>query len=230
MNIIAMSSGIFEKTPANALLQDYILRLVPAPRPRVALLPTATGDAASTIVDFYNAFPADRFEPAHLALFTRTLEDLRSCVLRQQVIYVSGGNTANLLSVWRIHGLDLILREAWEKGVVLCGNSAGALCWFEAGSTDSFGPALAPLANGLGFLSGSFCPHYDSEEQRRPTYHRWIEEGLAPGWAIEDGVALHFAGTELREVVSAVPTARAYRVERVGDEVCETPLTPRLLL
>jgi peptidase E len=180
-------------------------------------------------VDFYTAFPTDRFEPSHLTLFARTVEDLRSCVRRQHLIYVSGGNTANLLAIWRTQGLDRILREAWGEGVVLCGNSAGGLCWFAAGITDSFGPTLAPLTTGLGFLPGSFCPHYDSEVQRRPTYHRCLSEGLAPGWAIEDGVALHFAGTELREVVSAVPTARAYRVELAEDGVRETPLSPRLL-
>ena len=229
MTIIAMSSGLLQQTPANALMQDYILGLVPATRPRVALLPTATADAAPLIVDFYTVFPTDRFEPSHLTLFVRTVADLRSYVLRQHLIYVSGGNTANLLAIWRTHGLDSILREARENGVVLCGNSAGGLCWFEGGITDSFGPTLAPLTTGLGMLPGSFCPHYDSEAQRRPAYHRWIGDGLTSGWAIEDGVALHFDGTELRDIVSAVPTARAYRVELAENGVRETPLSPRLL-
>jgi len=230
MTIIAMSSGLFEPTPANALLRAYILGLVNAERPRVAYLATASGDSAPAIVDFYTAFTPDRCEPSHLALFARTVDDLRSYILRQQVIYVSGGNTANLLAVWRTQGLDEILREAREKGVVLCGNSAGGLCWFDCGITDSFGPTLAPLTNGLGFLPGSFCPHYDSEGQRRPTYQRCVGEGMASGWAIDDGVALRFEGRELREIVSAVPAARAYRVERADDSVRETPVSPRHLM
>src|SRR5579872_158752 len=139
MHIIAMSSGVLKETPEGALLKDYILSLVDQPRPRVALVPTALGDPAETIVSFYSAFPADRYEPSHLALFSRTIEDLRSYVLQQHIIYVQGGNTANLLAVWRTHGLDEIFREAWEAGVVLCGPSAGGLCWFESGITDSFG-------------------------------------------------------------------------------------------
>jgi dipeptidase E len=230
MHIIAMSSGLLQKTPASALLQDYITDLVARPRPRVALLPTATGDSADTIVDFYATFDADRYEPSHLTLFARTVDDLRSFVLRQQVIYVPGGNTANLLAIWRTHGLDRILREAWQKDIVLCGSSAGGLCWFEAGITDSFGPTLAALTSGLGFLPGSFCPHYDSEPARQPTYHRCVGDGLANGWACEDGTVLHFQGTELSEAVSALPTARAYRVERDDSGVRETPLPLRLLL
>jgi peptidase E len=229
VTIVAMSSGILQPTPANELLREYVLSFVHVARPKVALVPTASGDASAAIVDYYAAFPAGRFEPSHLALFSRTIEDLRSYVLRQQVILVTGGNTANLLAIWRTHGLDDILREAWEEGVVLCGNSAGGLCWFEAGITDSFGPTLAPLTNGLSFLPGSFCPHYDSEAERRPTYHRCVSEGFPPGWAIEDGVALHFEGRELRDIVSAVGTARAYRVERGETGVRETPISPRLL-
>ena len=141
---------------------------------------------------------------------------------------MGGGNTANMLAVWRLHGVDDVLREAWEQGVVLCGTSAGGNCWFEACTTDSFGP-IAPLRDGLGFLEGSFSPHYDAEPERRPTYLRLVADGFPPGYAAEDAVALHFRGRELVEAI-AVGEGRAFRVERgAGGEAEETPLTPRRL-
>ena len=153
------------------------------------------------------------------------MADLRAFVLSQDVIYVGGGSTANLLAVWRVHGLDAILREAWEAGVVLCGISAGMNCWFEQSVTDSFG-ALAPLTDGLGLLAGSACPHYDGEGERRPAFRRLIEAGeLSGGWAADDGAALVFDGTEVDEVVASRRGARAYRVERGREE----PLPVRFL-
>ena len=162
-----MGGGGFGTEPDNPLLDDFILGLTGKQAPKVCFVPTATGDHDGYVKSFYEAFPAGRATGTHLALFKRTEPDLRELVLAQDVIYVGGGNTVSLLAVWRAHGLDVVLREAWEAGVVLCGVSAGALCWFEGGTTDSFGAALAPLRDGLGFLSGSFCPHYDGEEQRR---------------------------------------------------------------
>jgi peptidase E len=134
-----------------------------------------------------------------------------------------------MLAVWRLHGLDSILREAWQQGTILCGWSAGALCWFEGGSTDSFGRDLSVIDNCLGFLPGSYCPHYDSEECRRPTYHRFIAEGLPGGWASDDGAALPFEGRELRRVIGSREGARAYRVEKAGSRVQETPIDPERL-
>ena len=126
------------------------------------------------------------------------MRDIRDYLLSQDVILVLGGNTANLLAVWRAHGVDLALKEAWEAGVVLCGGSAGSLCWFECGTTDSFDVnELKPLYDGLGFLPGSHCPHYDGEEKRRPLYHSLISEGFPPGYAIDDDAAIHFTGTEV---------------------------------
>ena len=145
------------------------------------------------------------------------------------MVYVGGGNTVNMLAVWRAHGLNAVLREAWEAGVVLCGVSAGALCWFEGGSTDSFGGGLSPLRDGLGLLPGSVCPHYDGEAERRPTYHDFILKGLPGGNAADDGVGLHFVGTEFAEAISSRPDARAFRVERQGDGVIETLLSTRFL-
>jgi peptidase E len=134
-----------------------------------------------------------------------------------------------MLAVWRVHGMDVALRRAWDAGVVLCGISAGMICWFEGGVTDSFGP-LAPLEDGLRFLTGTACPHYDGETNRRPTYHRLIAEGtLAPGWAAADGVGLHFVGTELRHVVASRPRARAYRVELREGHAVEREVVPHFL-
>jgi dipeptidase E len=228
-HIVALGGGGFSMEPDDPLLDDYILSLTGKPKPKVCFVPTAAGDHEGYVQKFYDAFPAERAEASSLSLFKRTITDLREFVLAQDVIYVGGGSTANLLAVWRAHGLDAILREAWESGVVLCGVSAGALCWFESGSTDSFGSGLSPLRDCLGFLPGSFCPHYDGEALRRPTYHQFIADGLPDGYAADDSAALHFAGTELVEVLSSQPNAQAYRVERHGDSVTETPLATRFL-
>jgi peptidase E len=209
---------------------DYVLGLTGTERPRVCCIPTATGDAAEAVVGFYDRFPPERAVRSHLALFNRTVPDLRAFLLAQDLIWVSGGNTANLLAVWRAHGVDRVLREAWDAGVVLTGGSAGSLCWFECGTTDSFDLArLAPLHDGLGFLPGSHCPHYDGEPQRRPLYQALVAEGFPSGYAVDDDAALHFVGTGLVEVVTARPGATAYRVERAEGRVVETPLPARLL-
>jgi peptidase E len=145
-------------------------------------------------------------------------ENVRERLLDAEIIVVSGGNTANMLAIWNVHGVDEVLREAWERGIVLTGWSAGALCWFESGVTDSFGPQLAPIDGCLGFFAGSFCPHYDGEERRRPVYRRLVAEGALPaGYAADDLVGLHFVGTELEGVISARAGATAYRVERDGE-------------
>jgi dipeptidase E len=152
-------------------------------------------------------------------------EGLRELVLSQDVVVVGGGNTANMLAIWRVHGFDALLREAWEQGVVLTGWSAGMICWFEAGVTDSFGPQLDGMRDGLGLLPGSACPHYDDEELRRPVYRRLVDSGFPAGYAADSGVGLHFAGTELVEVVSSREGATGYRVEPGS----ETPLEARLV-
>ncbi len=229
MPIVAMSSSTLSGGPGAALLNEYLFGLVDPSHPRICFLPTAVGDSAESIAGFYGAFPAGRCEPSHLTLFNRTVDDLRSYLLQQDMIYVNGGNTANMLAVWRLHGLDAILREAWQLGTLLCGFSAGGLCWFESGITDSFGPTLTSMQNCLGFLPGSFCPHYDSELSRRPAYQGAIAEGLTPGWAVDDGVALHFEGTELRAKVSTAPSAHLYRLEEIDGEVRETAIEPQPL-
>src|SRR5437868_9844528 len=156
-------------------------------------------------------------ELTDLSFYPWPPESLRELALGSDVILVCGGNTANMLAVWRLHGFDRILREAWEAGVVLAGWSAGLICWFEAGVTDSFGPQLEGMRDGLGFLPGSACPHYDGEEQRRPVYAKLVADGFPAGIAADDGVGVHFRGTELAEVVSVRPGATAYRVEADGE-------------
>ena len=205
-------------------LDAFMLSLAGVERPRVCFVPTPVGDSDRAIAAFFEAFATRECEPSCLRLFgapERPVEHLAT----QDVVYVSGGNTANALAIWRLHGIDVALREAWERGAVLGGVSAGANCWFECCVTDSFGSALDPLDDGLGLLSGSFCPHYDGEERRRPVYRALVEGGFAAGYAADDGAAFHFVGTELREVVASHAGARGYRVEPGS----ETPVAARLL-
>jgi peptidase E len=224
-HIVAMGGWNAE---ADDPLTTYVLGLARRERrPRVCYLPTATADDDWGIARFYEEF-APRAEPSVLRLFGVPRAGIRDFVLEQDVIWVSGGNTANMLAIWRVHGVDSAVREAWEGGTVLAGWSAGAICWFEGGVTDSFGPELEPLDGCLGFLTGSFCPHYDGEAERRPTYQRLVGAGaVREGYAADDGVGLHFAGTDLAGIVSARPGARAFRVQRSGDGITETPLTAR---
>jgi peptidase E len=198
---------------------DLVLDL--ARGPRVLFVPTAADDARRVSTDFYESF-GPRAEPAHLSFNPWPPTDLRDVVLAHDVVYVSGGNTANALAVWRVHGFDAILREAWQNGALLCGWSAGMICWFEASVTDSFGPALAGMRDGLGFLPGSACPHYDGEARRRPVYTSLVRDGFPSGIACDDAAAALYEGTELVEVVAREPGAGAYRVGPDGEEPLET--------
>jgi peptidase E len=203
----------------------HVLSLTGKERPRVLHVPTATGDAPESIVAFHERC-AGLGELAHLRFFPWPPSELRELALAQDAISVGGGNTANMLAIWRRHGFDGILREAWGRGVVLFGASAGMICWFEAGVTDSFGPQLDGMRDGLGLLPGSACPHYDGEELRRPRYRELVDGGFPEGVAADDGVGLHFVGTELREVVSCRPGAAAYSVTRAGEERIDARLLP----
>ena len=206
-------------------LEDYFLSFARRrERPKVLFVPTAAAEAAEPTLWAYQQL-GDRAEVSHVPFFPWPPENLRELVLDQDVVYVSGGNTANALAVWRVHGFDAILREAWEAGVVLTGWSAGMICWFEAGVTDSFGPQLQGMRDGLGFLPGSGCPHYDGEAERRPVYRRLVGEGFPPGLAADDCVALRFDGTELAEVATARAGSCAYRVTPEGED----PIEPRQL-
>ena len=220
-----MGGGGFSMEPENLLLDRFVLSCAAVPEPKVCFVGTASGDAQTYVDKFYAAFRTLPCAPSDLSLFKPPTADLRSFVLEQDVIYVGGGNTRNLLVLWREWGLDSILREAWLSGVVMAGISAGSICWFQQGLSDSVIPGdLAPLEC-LGFLPGSNCPHYDGESERRPAYHRFIQEGkLDAGYAADDGAAIHFIGRELKSVVASREAARAYSVRGVGTEVEEVPL------
>jgi dipeptidase E len=234
-HIVAMGGGGFSMEPENPLLDDYVMdlarraRRIRGRKVKVAFVPTASGDNDFYLRRFYRAFPPARAQATELALFDRDVSDLRAFVLSQDVIYVGGGNTANLLAVWRVHGLDRVMREAWRRGVILTGISAGALCWFECGITDSFGGGFRRLDGGLGILRGAMTPHYDGEPRRRPVLHRLLHRGFPATLALDDGAAAHFAGTRLAEVVSSRLGARALRVALRAGRVTEDPLAVRYL-
>ncbi|HWH79990.1 MAG TPA: peptidase E, partial [Candidatus Binatus sp.] len=199
-----------------------------AENPRVAFIPAASGEPDHYVASFYSAFLKLGCRPSVLTFFKRT-PDLRSLLLQQDVIYVGGGNTKSLLAVWRDWDVIEILREAWESGIVLTGVSAGAICWFEQGLTDSFSDGLRSL-NCLGFLPGSCCPHFDGEAQRRPSYHKLLSAGeIAAGIAIEDWTGVHYIGSEIHRVITSKRGARAYSMRSVHGSVQEVPLAAEFL-
>ncbi|QOQ55871.1 Type 1 glutamine amidotransferase-like domain-containing protein [Bacillus amyloliquefaciens] len=221
--IIALGGGGFSMEPDHLVLDQYILKQSVRPEPRVCFLPTASGDSENYIARFYQAFHKLECEPDHLSLFKPPRSELRSFLMKKDIIYVGGGNTRNMLVLWKEWGLDLILREAWESGIILAGLSAGAICWFEEGVTDSAGDLRELRA--LGLLPGSFCPHYDGEAERRPAYHRLIlEKKLREGYAADDGAALHYKDGQLFQAVSSRETAKGYRVFDTEEGVRETEL------
>jgi len=219
--IVAFGGGGFSMESGNPLLDDYVLGLAKAERPRVCFLPSASGDADHYIVRFYRAFSAHRCEPSHISLFRREQgpSDLRRHLLSQDLIYVGGGSVVSLLGVWRAHGIDSILREAWEAGVILCGLSAGSLCWFAEAVTGFHGEPKRLQAMGL--LPFSNCVHYERGGERRDAYHHFLLAGMRGGYAAEDGAALHFVGEELSRVVASRPQARGYRLDVAGRRVVE---------
>jgi len=227
--IVAFGGGGFSMESGNPLLDDYVLSLCRRERPRVCFLPSASGDADHYVVRFYRAFGAERCEASHISLFRREQGpgDLRDHLLAQDLIYVGGGSVVSMLGVWRAHGIDAILREAWEAGVVLCGLSAGSLCWFEEAVSGFHGPPRR--VEGLGLLPFSNCVHYEPASERRLAYHRMLGEGMRPGYAAEDGAALHFIDRELRRVVASRPGASGYRLDAAGERVIETPLATAYL-
>lgn len=227
--IVAFGGGGFSMESGNPLLDGYVLGLAPSARPRVCFLPSASGDADHYIVRFYRAFDAGRCEPSHISLFRREqgASDFRSHLLSQDIVYVGGGSLISLLGVWRAHGLDSILREAWEAGVILCGLSAGSLCWFDEAVTGFHGEPRR--VDGLGFLPWSNCVHYEAGGKRGESYRGFLLDGMRPGYAAEDGSALHFKGLRLDRVVSSRPEARGWRLERRGDGISETRLATAYL-
>ena len=214
----------------NTLLDDHVLSLTRRECPRVCFLPTASGDADHYVVRFYRAFPASRCEPSHISLFRREtgVGDPRAHLLEQDLVYVGGGSLVSLLGTWRAHGIDLALRDAWQAGVVLCGGSAGSLCWF-AHAVSAFHEGPARLIEGLGLLPWINAVHYEDEPGRRAALLDAVSLGIGPGYGAGDGAALHFVGTELAEVVGSRPEARAVHVARHAGGALERELPVRYL-
>ncbi len=226
--IIALGGGGFSMEPENPLLDKYILHQSKKSNPKICFIATASGDSDNYISRFYHFFEKQDCQPSHLSLFNPPTRDLESFLLEKDIIYVGGGNTKNLLVLWKAWGLDAILKKAWEQGIVLAGISAGSICWFEEGITDSYGDGLEPLKC-LGFLKGSNCPHSDGETDRRPSYQKLIAiNSIKPGIAADDGVAIHFIDQEISHIVSSRPNAKAYKVYN-DTEITEIELETNYL-
>jgi dipeptidase E len=210
-------------------MEKYLRSLTGKSRPKVCFIPTASADSDALIIRFMASFGALGARPAFLKLFSRTVEDIRSFLLDRDMIYVGGGNTGNMLAIWKSQGVGDVLREAWERGIVVCGGSAGSLCWYECGITDVCRNVLMLVRDCLGFLKGSHCPHYHHKTWRKD-YLRFVRKGLLPaGIAADDHVAVRYEGTELIEVVAARPKSYAWLVERSGRKVREKRLKPRMI-
>jgi len=223
--IIAMGGGGFSMEEENPLLDLYILRQAKTKNPKVCFVPTASGDAEGYIEQFYRCFERFPCQTAHLSLFKPPV-NMEEFVFQQDIFYVGGGNTRNLLLLWREWGLDQLLKQAYEKGAILAGLSAGSICWFEQGVTDSI-PGKLTVIEAFGFLHGSHCPHYDSESKRRPSYHTLIEQNqIRDGIAADDGVAIHYINERIHQIVSSRSNAKAYRVKNVDGQAVEQVLEP----
>ena len=217
--------------PENPRLDDFILSRASCEMPRICLLPTASGDSTDFIERFYAAFPPERARATHLRLFRKDDRDFRSLLLQQDIIYVGGGSTVNMLAIWKAHGLHTTLLEAWHQGVILAGVSAGAICWFQSFLTDA-----APHSNGfaawdgLGILTGSACPHYLNESHRRSSFRELIQrKELPPGIGLPDSVAACYIGTELEELVASKPGLQAFLVDRRNGATIEKAVHARYL-
>jgi dipeptidase E len=224
-----MGGGGFSMEPDNPLLDLYALKLCNNERPKVCFVATASGDAQGYIDRFYKAFKKHHCHPHHLSLTGSPREDLREFVLNMDLIYVGGGNTMNMLARWRQTGFDGVLKEAWKQGVVLAGISAGSICWFEQGVTDSIPGKLTAL-DCLGLLKGSNCPHYDGEAERRPAYQRLVAaREIQEGIACDDGVGLHFIDNDLSHLVSSRIGAKGWKLTLKNGQVEEAVMEPEYL-
>ena len=222
-HIVAIGGAAFRTEPQNLAIDRYILDLTRKKQPKVLFIPTASAEPADIIATFMDAYVRLGARPKVLRFFQRT-PDLRELLLSPDVIYVGGGNTKSMLAVWREWGLPDILRDAWKRGIVLAGVSAGAICWFDQGVTDSWADRLMPL-DCLGFLADTCCPHYDSEADRRPTVHDFVQRDVvSPVLALNDGAAAHFVGRNLHQILTWRQTAHAFTVRRRRGAVVETEL------
>lgn len=225
-HIIAIGGGGFGRDPGEGLIEDYILKQSKKDRPNICFIPTATGDNEAYKNNYYSTFTRLDCNPTHLDFFKRT-PDLKELILEQDVIFVGGGNTKSMLAVWKDWGLDLLLKEAYENGVVMSGVSAGAICWFAMGITDSWSDELK-LMNCMGFIDGNCCPHYDEEPQRRPSVKRFLEKKkLEQCFCIEGGNALHFKNEQVYSSVSFKKNKNSYLATILEDKVVEKELPCR---
>jgi peptidase E/ketosteroid isomerase-like protein len=236
--IIALGGGGFSDQPAgayaqagkpdNLLLDEYILLQTNKTKPKILFLPTAGGDHPDYIEKFYRAYKKLNCRPSHLELSNRnySYKYLERLVLSHDAVFAGGGSPRFLMQVWRKNGMDKIIKKAWMAGVVLSGMSAGAICWYEDGYKNPASDIWRRISC-LSFLEGSFCPHYDKRSELRKAYRKMISSGeIEAGYGVQDGVALHYIGTELKYVVSSVPGAKAFYIKKSGFRVTEKELKP----
>lgn len=227
--IIALGGGGFSMEPENPLLDLYILNQSNSEKPKVCFLGTASGDSEDYINRFYKSFEKLNCKPDHLSLFKPKVSKIQDFLLSQDIIYVGGGNTKNMMVLWKEWEINKILKKAYKKGIILSGVSAGAICWFEHGASDSI-PQRLTRVNGLGFIEGSTCPHYDGEEIRKPEYRRLLKgQKVKSGIALDDGAGIHFINEEIHKVISSRPNAKAYKLYRENKEIIEKELLTEYL-
>ena len=220
--VIAIGGGGFGRTQESNLIEQYILDQTSKKKPKICFIPTATGDLDPYVVNFYSVFTKLNCEPSHISFFKRTI-DLQAHIEKQDVIFVGGGNTKSMLAVWRDWGLDLILRDAYDRGVVMSGVSAGAICWFEAGLTDSWASDLK-MMKCMNFIPGNCAPHYDEEPERRPATKRFLEnQSIDFMYGIEGGAALHFIDEIPNSTIRFKKNKNAYKVTFDGKKINEIP-------
>ena len=221
--IIAIGGGGFGRNPKNLDIERYIIDNARVSRPKICFIPTATGEDKSYIVNFYKAFSKLHCIPSHLEFFART-PDLRNLILDQDIVFVGGGNTKSMLAVWNEWGLPNLLKQAYINGAVLAGVSAGAICWFNRGVTDSWANSLK-IMDCLGFVDGNCCPHYDEEEERRPAVYKFLKNGkLEQCYAIEGGCAIHCVDDEIQNAVSFAPNKKAFFITTHNGVITEKEL------
>jgi dipeptidase E len=226
--IVAMGGGGFSHTSKVSKIDEYILRLANKPYPKIAFLATATGDSATYIKKFYEAFSQADCLCSHYDIFKSNHTNIESFLLEQDIIYVGGGNTFNMITLWKARGVDKILKKAWEKGIILCGISAGSICWFESGNTDSFGKL--EKIEGLGFLQYSNSPHYNSEPDRRASFQDLItSKSINTGYGVDDYGALHFIDQDLHATISESEDSYAYKTYLSNNKLVEDRIQPTKL-
>jgi aminopeptidase N len=218
--IIAIGGGGFGRNPKHNKIEKYILEQSETEIPNIVFIPTASAEDHEYIVNFYSCFSKLNCQPNHITFFKRTPR-LDGIISKADVIYVGGGNTKSMLAVWREWKLDKLLLKAYNKGKILCGVSAGTICWFEQGITDSWASNLNAM-NCLGFLPGMACPHYQEEKDRRPSVHDMLKnEKCKPGWAIDGGAAVHFKNGEYFRSLQFYPDSFAYHVSSKSGNIIE---------